>query len=58
VRLQLPRVLTKFLFEVTPTDPSTFFAVTGILLIVALLSSWVPALRAARVYPMVALRHE
>jgi putative ABC transport system permease protein len=56
--LAVTRVLTKFLFEVTPNDPSTFFAVTGILLIVALLSAWVPARRAARVYPLVALRHE
>jgi putative ABC transport system permease protein len=52
------RVLAKFLFEVTPTDPSTFLAVTAILLIVALLSAWIPAQRAARVYPLVALRHE
>jgi putative ABC transport system permease protein len=56
--LAVTRVLTKFLFEVTPNDPVTFFAVTGILMIVALLSAWIPARRAARVYPLVALRHE
>lgn len=56
--LAVTRVLTKFLFEVTPTDPSTFLAVTGILLIVALSAAWIPAQRAARVYPLVALRHE
>ncbi len=56
--LAVTRVLTKFLFEVTPTDPLTFLGVTGILVIVALLSAWVPAQRAARVYPLVALRHE
>ncbi len=56
--LAVTRVLAKFLFEVTPTDPSTFLAVTGILVIVALLSAWIPAQRATRVYPLVALRHE
>jgi predicted permease len=56
--LAVTRVLTKFLFEVTPTDPSTFIAVTGILVIVALLSAWIPAQRATRVYPLVALRYE
>jgi len=56
--LAVTRVLTKFLFEVTPTDPFTFVAVTGILLIVALCAAWFPAQRAARVYPLVALRHE
>jgi predicted permease len=56
--LAVTRVLTKFLFEVTPTDPFTFLAVTGILVMVALLSAWIPAQRAARVYPLVALRHE
>jgi putative ABC transport system permease protein len=56
--LAVTRVLAKFLFEVTPTDPFTFLAVTGILVMVALLSAWIPAQRAARVYPLVALRHE
>jgi len=56
--LAVTRVLTKFLFEVTATDPSTFLAVTGLLTVVALLSAWIPAQRAARVYPLVALRHE
>jgi putative ABC transport system permease protein len=56
--LAVTRVLAKFLFEVTPTDPLTFSAVTVILLIVAALSAWIPAQRAARVYPLVALRFE
>ena len=56
--LAATRVLTQFLFEVTPTDPTTFLAVTGILVSVALLAAWIPAQRAARVYPLVALRHE
>ena len=56
--LVVTRVLSKLLFDVTPTDPFTFAAVTGILVIVALLSAWIPARRAAGVYPLVALRHE
>jgi putative ABC transport system permease protein len=56
--LTLTRVLTKLLFEVTPTDPGTFFAVTGILAAVAVVAALMPARRAARVYPLEALRHE
>ena len=56
--LIVTRVLSKFLFEVKPTDPATFFVGTGILVAVALLSGWIPALRATRVSPLVALRHE
>lgn len=56
--LALTRVLTKFLFEVSSTDPITFLAVTGTLLTVALLSASIPAARAARVHPLVALRQQ
>jgi len=56
--LAVTRVLAKFLFEVTPTDPLTFFIVAAILLTVALLSAWIPAQRAAGVYPLIALRYE
>jgi putative ABC transport system permease protein len=56
--LAATRVLAKLLFEVTPTDPATFLGVTGILVMVALMAAWAPAQRAARVYPVVALRHE
>ncbi len=52
------RVLTKFLFEVTPTDPLTLFVVTATLIAVALFSAWMPARRAAGVHPLTALRHE
>lgn len=38
--LAATRVLAKFLFEVTPADPITFLAVTGILVSVALLAAW------------------
>lgn len=56
--LAVTRVLSKFLFEVKPTDPATFFVGAGILVAVVLLSGSIPALRATRVSPLVALRHE
>jgi len=52
------RVLRSLLFEVTPTDPATLGAVAGLLLTVALAATLLPARRATRVDPMVALRHE
>ena len=52
------RVLSGLLFEVRPTDPLTFVIVSGFLGGVALLACYIPARRAARVDPMIALRHE
>ncbi|HEY1946621.1 MAG TPA: ABC transporter permease [Bryobacteraceae bacterium] len=46
------------LFEVTPSDPVTFFLSTAVLFTVALLASAIPAIRAAGVNPIVALRSE
>ncbi|BCS30923.1 hypothetical protein TBR22_A01240 [Luteitalea sp. TBR-22] len=51
----MTRVLQRFLFGVTPTDPAAFGVVTAILLVVALLAAWVPARRATRIDPWAAL---
>jgi putative ABC transport system permease protein len=56
--LGLTRVLQKSLFEVTPTDPATLVAVSGVLLLVALIAGVGPTRRAIRIDPMTALRSE
>ena len=56
--LALGRILSGFLFGVTPADPITILAVAALLILVALFASYLPARRAVQVDPMVALRYE
>ena len=52
------RALRSMLFEVEARDPWTFLVVLPVLLLIALGAAWIPTLRASRVDPMTALRHE
>lgn len=55
--LGVTRYLQSLLFGVRPTDPITYLAVCLMLAVVALLACYIPARRATRVDPMVALRY-
>lgn len=56
--LALGWVLSGFLYGVRPTDPTTIIGVAALLMLVAVVASYLPARRAVRVDPIVALRHE
>jgi len=53
----LTRVMSSLLFGVSATDPTTFMAIPLVLMSVALLASYIPALRSVKIAPMVALRY-
>jgi ABC-type antimicrobial peptide transport system permease subunit len=56
VAFVLTRVMASLLFGISPTDPATFLGIALLQLAVALLASYIPALRATQVDPVIALR--
>jgi putative ABC transport system permease protein len=58
IALALTRLMTTMLFGITPNDNVTFAAVSAFLILVAVLACYVPARRATKVDPLVALRYE
>jgi hypothetical protein len=52
------QIMTSLLFRTEPNDPATFLAVTFLLVAVAIFAGYIPALRATRIHPAVALRCE
>jgi ABC-type antimicrobial peptide transport system permease subunit len=54
----LAGVMSTLLYGVQPTDPLTFIGVAGIVLLAATVATWLPARRASRIDPMIALRNE
>ena len=58
VALALTRWMKSLLFGVSPTDGQTYAAMISLMIVVALAARFVPGLRASRVDPVIALRHE
>jgi len=58
IALGLARVVASLLYDVTPTEPATFVAVSGVLTATAFAACLIPALKASRIEPFIALRSE
>ena len=56
--LWLTETISSMLYGITPADPVTLLAVSSLLIIVALLASYFPARRAAKIDPMAGLQYE
>ena len=56
--LAATHLMTRFLYDVQPTDPITFVAVSILLMAIALLACYMPARKAMKVDPMILLRYE
>jgi putative ABC transport system permease protein len=56
--LMLTRFLATLLFGVQPTDSFTFLVVSAVFFVIAMIAALIPALRATRVDPLIALRYE
>jgi putative ABC transport system permease protein len=54
----LTRIIRGFLFGISASDPLTFVAIPLLLTLTALIASWIPARRATKIDPLVALRYE
>jgi ABC-type antimicrobial peptide transport system permease subunit len=58
VAIAAAQAMSSVLFDVSPTDPATLFAVSAVLALVAIVAACVPAMRAMRVDPATVLRYQ